>query len=276
MADNRLSQAVLEMERGNKVKARELLASVLRQDSKNADAWRWMAVALDDPDKKRQCWQRVLNLRPSDEQAVRALAGLEVARQTSGTSPPTPERKIKEQPKAKRRGDSAYWTRLLLVGGIPVVLLGLCLVLAFASALFKPSDRENQPVTSTDLPLQQIEPQVLYFCNYDRCRDSDNYGHKIPEPSPLGIWKIPPQVYTEMSESERSKYDLPLLIRTPHNGESVTVVGVWIQWDEYGPFGSWYQLDDGNWTRVWQLTEEICSPDNIDGYSYTNCAENKY
>jgi hypothetical protein len=274
MADSRLSQAILAVESGNKVKARELLASVLRQDPKSADAWRWMAVALDDPDKKRQCWVRVLDLRPGDEQAIKALAGLEVARQAPVTPHQTPKRTTKKRPKRERRGDSAYWTRLLLVGGIPIVLLGLCVVLAFAGALF--GTGEKAVVTLTPLPgVRDVEPRIMYFCNLERCSDSDNYGKEYQEPSPLGIWKIPPQLYIELSEKERAKYGTPF-IREASQGESVRVVKTWVEAQSLGPFGLWYQLDDGTWTREWQLTDEVCGPDNIDKYSYTNCAENKY
>lgn len=260
MADNRLSQAILAVETGNKVKARELLASVLRQNPKSADAWRWMAVALDDPAQKRQCWQRVLSLLPGDEQAVRALTGLEISQQAPVTPPQTPKRATKKRPKSRRRGDSAYWTRLLLVGGIPIVLIGLCVVLVFASALF----RTNEKAAATLTPLTEarsLEPRTMYFCNYDRCRDSQWYGEQYPDPSPLDVWNKP-------------SVEVGSFVRTPEHGEAVVVVGEWRERE--GPFGLWLELDNGHWTLEWQLTDEVCGPDNIDKYSYTNCAENEY
>jgi len=75
MADDDLSQAILAIQSGDMERARATLSAILRRDPNNVNAWRWMAAAIDDPAKKRQCWQRVLSLKPGDEQAVQALGG---------------------------------------------------------------------------------------------------------------------------------------------------------------------------------------------------------
>ena len=73
MADNDLSRAILAIQSGDMEGARAILSTILRQNPNNVNAWRWMAAAIDDPAKKRQCWQRVLSLKPGDAQAMQAL-----------------------------------------------------------------------------------------------------------------------------------------------------------------------------------------------------------
>jgi hypothetical protein len=76
--------------------ARAILSAILHRDLNNINAWRWMAAAIDDPAKKRQCWQRVLSLKPGDAQAMQAL-GL----QTSGVGHP-------QQAMSQATGETVY------------------------------------------------------------------------------------------------------------------------------------------------------------------------
>lgn len=75
IADDRLWEVGFDFsDEGDKRYSLDILASILRQDPKNVEAWRWMATRLDDAEKKRQCWQRVLSLNPGDAEAAQALS----------------------------------------------------------------------------------------------------------------------------------------------------------------------------------------------------------
>jgi hypothetical protein len=247
MADDRLSQAILAIESGNTETAKGLLAAVLRQDPANADAWRWMAIALDDPAKKRQCWQRVLSLRPSDEQAMKALAGLEAARQAVSA----PKSQPAARAKPKKRNNTLLGV-VLLSFIIVVVICGGVAAYAFRDELRGASDdSSNKPLLRT-----------MYFCGYDRCRDSLQYGTMI-EPPILAIHK-------------NHKIEPGGFIREPKHGEKVGVIGEWRDPEWPGPGGLWFELEGEGWTREWNLTETICTPTNLDRYSYKSCGDGEY
>jgi hypothetical protein len=70
----KLEQAVQAIKTGDKAAGLVLLAQVIRTDPNNESAWIWMATAQDDPEKKKQCLERVLRINPANERVRRALA----------------------------------------------------------------------------------------------------------------------------------------------------------------------------------------------------------
>jgi hypothetical protein len=69
----KLEQAVQAIKTGDKAAGLVLLAQVIRTDPNNESAWIWMATAQDDPEKKKQCLERVLRINPANERVRRAL-----------------------------------------------------------------------------------------------------------------------------------------------------------------------------------------------------------
>ena len=80
-----LNAAINDIRHGNKSKAQRKLAQVLRNDKNNEQAWLWMSQAVDDPARKRQCYQQVLRINPRNQAACRAL-GQEIP-SPDGTQP---------------------------------------------------------------------------------------------------------------------------------------------------------------------------------------------
>ena len=74
--DPKLEQAVQAIKSGDKAAGLVLLAQVIRSDPNNESAWIWMATAQDDPEKKKQCLERVLRINPGNERIRRALTVL--------------------------------------------------------------------------------------------------------------------------------------------------------------------------------------------------------
>ena len=71
-------------ERKNAAEARRLLLELLRLNPQNDMAWVWMARALGDPARRRECLQRALKINPANEQARTLLEALDAP-------PPAPE-----------------------------------------------------------------------------------------------------------------------------------------------------------------------------------------
>lgn len=72
MADT-LQRAIVAIKAGDKTTGQQLLADILRADPRNAEAWKWMAQVQDDPAKRIQCLERVLDLLPYDASAAKSL-----------------------------------------------------------------------------------------------------------------------------------------------------------------------------------------------------------
>jgi hypothetical protein len=84
-------QGIEAYKAGNKEEAVRLLSDALREDRQNEMAWLYLGAALEDPVRKKQAFQKVLEINPTNEKAKNALARLEggasPARSTSGSRP---------------------------------------------------------------------------------------------------------------------------------------------------------------------------------------------
>lgn len=71
--EDRIEQAVRHIELGDKMAAMKLLAQVIKEEPENEEAWIWMAEVVDDPVKKEQCLEKVLQINPENQDAQDAL-----------------------------------------------------------------------------------------------------------------------------------------------------------------------------------------------------------
>lgn len=79
-ADKSLEQAINAIRLGDKKTAYQLLIQVINANptDKNAEkAWLWMSKVVNDPQRKRQCFETVLQLNPDNAVARKALTRIE-------------------------------------------------------------------------------------------------------------------------------------------------------------------------------------------------------
>lgn len=69
-------QGIEAYKAGNKEEAVRLLSDALREDRQNEMAWLYLGAALEDPVRKKQAFQKVLEINPDNEKAKNALARL--------------------------------------------------------------------------------------------------------------------------------------------------------------------------------------------------------
>ena len=99
-----VQSAIDAANQGDKNKAMSFLKEVLAANPKDADAWLVLAAILDDPERKRQCLNRVLSLDPTNKLAREDLREMDRSAM-GGTLPftlepePVPVSKPKSQPK---------------------------------------------------------------------------------------------------------------------------------------------------------------------------------
>lgn len=75
--DDPLLQAIAAIKAGDKQTGLGILATIIRENPANEPAWIWMAWTIDDPEKKRECYQRVLALNPNNGAARTGMALLD-------------------------------------------------------------------------------------------------------------------------------------------------------------------------------------------------------
>jgi len=101
---------------------------------------------------------------------------------------------------------------------------------------------------------------TMYFCGYDRCKNSGEYGTLIFE-TEMNVWNNP--------DPDRGSVH-----HKASNGDKVVVVEE--KRVNEGPGGLWYRLQGGGWTNDYWLTDQTCTADNLETYSYTDCMAGKY
>ena len=78
--------------RGDREAARQLLAQALREQPNSEMAWMMMSTVVEQPDRKRDCLERVLRINPSNDAARERLAELEAPEAQAEIEPtPLPE-----------------------------------------------------------------------------------------------------------------------------------------------------------------------------------------
>jgi hypothetical protein len=73
---DKLEQAISLIKSGQKQQASQLLAELLKIDSKNETAWLWMSLAVNDKQQQLYCLKKVLAINPNNPSAQKALAHL--------------------------------------------------------------------------------------------------------------------------------------------------------------------------------------------------------
>jgi len=86
--NNILQQAVTAIKSGEKEKGKELLVEVLELDENNEAAWLWMTRCVDDRDTKRECFERVLEINPDNQHAIKGLKRLNVSSKVETSTSP--------------------------------------------------------------------------------------------------------------------------------------------------------------------------------------------
>jgi tetratricopeptide (TPR) repeat protein len=97
-----VQQGIAAYKAGNKDEAVRLLSQALRENRQDVDAWLYLGAALDDPTRKRQAFQQVLQIDPANEKARNALARLDQMAEGSAAPAQAPSK-----PSAKASSSAA-------------------------------------------------------------------------------------------------------------------------------------------------------------------------
>lgn len=132
-----------------------------------------------------------------------------------------------------------------------LIIGGLILFICLASTIFGNKDH------NTDTTLSGT---TMYFCGYDRCRDSGEYRQLIFNTG-INVWNGP--------EPDRGGVHH----RASHGDKAIVINEKRI---DPGPGGLWYELSGGGWTNDLWLTDEVCTATNLGDHSFTDCLMGEY
>jgi hypothetical protein len=107
---------------GNREEARNLFSLLTRQEPDNVQAWLWLAGVAEGPDQRRAALERVLELEPDNEMALKGLQAMGVAPAVRSVEAPemaaaaagaaaaasTPERPLSDEELYAAELDSAF------------------------------------------------------------------------------------------------------------------------------------------------------------------------
>lgn len=74
-----IQEGIRALQAGQREEARGYFAQAVREDRQNEDAWLYLGLALDDPQRKRQAYEQVLKINPANEKARLQLAKMGVS-----------------------------------------------------------------------------------------------------------------------------------------------------------------------------------------------------
>ena len=99
---DKLENAVQKIRSGEREEGLRLLIEVAREDPGNEYAWLWLGATLTDPQKQKDCLERVLKINPDNQRAARLLQQLE-GKEPSGSSQPRPAQRAGPVQKMEER-----------------------------------------------------------------------------------------------------------------------------------------------------------------------------
>lgn len=135
-----------------------------------------------------------------------------------------------------------------------IVLILIIIGIIAVSVISRSANRKDTTTYSSSTG------KAMYFCGYDRCQDSGEYGQLIFKTG-INIWNAP--------DPNRGG------VRNQANhGDQVSVI------DEKrvseGPGGLWYKLKQGGWVNDLWLTDRTCTKSNLEEFTFKNCLSEEY
>jgi tetratricopeptide (TPR) repeat protein len=128
-----LREATEALRKGDRARARDLLTRLLKTDQKNANYWIWLSATVDSQKERLYCLQTALQADPQNAAAKRGLI-LFGALPPDDSVPPFPinrprlweeKLEIPKEPREKLHGWANPATRVFMILGIAVLLVGL-------------------------------------------------------------------------------------------------------------------------------------------------------
>ena len=128
-----LREAIEALRTGDRARARDLLTRMLKTDQNNASYWIWLSAAVETQKERLYCLQSALKIDPQNVAAKRGLIMFGALPPDDSVHPFPVNRPriwedklvIPKEPREQKRGWANPLTRVFMILGIAVVVLGL-------------------------------------------------------------------------------------------------------------------------------------------------------
>lgn len=117
-SDTILQLGIEAAREGNREEARNLFGLLTRQEPNNVQAWLWLAGVADGPDERRAALERVAELEPTNDMAIKGLQAMGVTPQArrsdaatmpeAAATPSAPARPMTDEERYAAELDSAF------------------------------------------------------------------------------------------------------------------------------------------------------------------------
>lgn len=129
-----INQAQAALLSGDLTRARGHLAQVIQQEPLNVLAWLMLSEVVHEPERQRECLQRVLALEPQNQTAQKRLAALDQPTTvTQANQPPTPLKSSQPQPPQPIIAPQALTSATMRP--ISIISIGLALLILLIIAI---------------------------------------------------------------------------------------------------------------------------------------------
>ncbi|WP_054537414.1 hypothetical protein [Herpetosiphon geysericola] len=129
---HQLNQAQAALLSGDLARARSQLALVIQQEPNNVLAWLMLSEVVQQPERQRECLQRVLALEPHNQTAQKRLAAIDqpAIAPAKPAIAPSAVQKLNQQPQPARQPNTnpPANTSLISMLGIAITLVILLII----------------------------------------------------------------------------------------------------------------------------------------------------
>lgn len=184
----RLNKITTLLRQGKRKEALSLLAQLLSEEPENETAWLLLGYSVEDEDKKKYAFERVLKINPDNSRARKQLLKIADGQET----------------KKSKKGATSSRKTLPIVIGVVVVLV--CLITAFAAWMYFQYRNGNQPAFS-NLPVTSTS-RVIFTHTPRPTRTST----LIPSATPTAtITPTPSNTPTPLPLPQQTRNDMEII-----------------------------------------------------------------
>lgn len=143
----RIYAAIAYLKSGNKAEAKALLIKVVKEEPKNARVWYLLSQAVDNKEQAIYCIEKVLEIDPLNEQAIRRLNTLKGVVPTPEPPPASAPQPVVVEVKEKKRNPI-----ITLLAAISLVVLA-CICVSVIYTIGTQDTEDEQPVV--EAPVEE-------------------------------------------------------------------------------------------------------------------------
>jgi tetratricopeptide (TPR) repeat protein len=206
--DTMFSEAVSAVHAGEVVRARDLLARLLRADSANADYWLWMSAVVDSERESVYCLRSITKVHPNHPLAKLGLGVMGQVSLTEGKEGPTKQHRSIPMPhqSAGRINSMGDWWKvhrnrenaaISILGFAAVSVILAIVILQVRISDFKlPFFSGSRPTAVAMVPTKTITPTIeATFQPVPTMRQTVNPSNRIPFATFVGVDLTPTSWY---------------------------------------------------------------------------------